>query len=184
MGEIANLQDGIARYKACDIPELRLGVIESIANALMPHLVRRLSASVGSLSITSGTTHPLGPELRAGDLDMTITSEQAPDDDDTMAMEPLFIEPIVLVLPKGVARPRDWDEIQQLAKKLDFIRYGHRRRISQIIKHQFDRFGVETRGNLEFDSSVALFDFVKNGHGFAAGHAPVHLLRRTDRERR
>ncbi len=48
MGEIANLQDGIARYKACDIPELRLGVIESIANALMPHLVRRLSASVGS----------------------------------------------------------------------------------------------------------------------------------------
>jgi DNA-binding transcriptional LysR family regulator len=169
MGEIANLQDGIARYKACDIPELRLGVIESIANALMPHLVRRLSASVGSLSITSGTTHPLGPELRAGDLDMTITSEQAPDDDDTMAMEPLFIEPIVLVLPKGTARPRDWDEIQQLANKLDFIRYGHRRRISQIIKHQFERFGVETRGNLEFDSSVALFDFVKNGHGFAAG---------------
>ncbi|MFN3891886.1 MAG: LysR family transcriptional regulator [Beijerinckiaceae bacterium] len=175
MGEIADLQDGIARYKAYDIPQLRLGVIESIANALMPHLVRRLSSSVGSLSITSGTTHPLGPELRAGDLDLTITSEQPPEDDNTMAMEPLFVEPVVLVLPKGTAPPRDWEEIQALASKLDFIRYGHRRRISQIIKHQFDRFGVETRGNLEFDSSVALFDLVRAGQGWAAG-TPLCIL--------
>ncbi len=175
MGEIANIQEGIARYKAYDIPQLRLGVIESIANALMPQLVRRLSGSVGSLSITSGTTHPLGPELRAGDLDLTITSEQAPEDDESMAMEPLFVEPVVLVLPKGVTPPRDWEEMQELANKLDFIRYGHRRRLSQIIKHQFDRFGVETRGNLEFDSSVALFDLVRNGHGWAAG-TPLCIL--------
>lgn len=175
MGEIEDLQQGIARYKACDIPQLRLGVIESVANALLPHLVRRLSGSVGALSITSGTTHPLGPELRAGDLDMTITTEQPPDDDAEMVMQPLFAEPVVLVLPKGTPAPRDWEEMEHLASKLDFIRYGHRRRISQIIKHQFDRFGVETRGNLEFDSSVALFDLVKNGQGWAAG-TPLCLL--------
>ncbi len=99
---------------------------------------------------------------------MTITSEQAPDDDDTMAMEPLFIEPIVLFCQRA-SPPAGLGRNPATGEKLDFIRYGHRRRISQIIKHQFDRFGVETRGNLEFDSSVALFDFVKNGHGFAAG---------------
>lgn len=175
MGEIADLQEGIARYKACDIPELRLGVIESVANALLPHLVRKLSRSVGSLSITSGTTHPLGPELRAGDLDMTVTSEQLPDEDDSMVLEPLFAEPVVLVLPKGVKAPRDWEEMADLAGKLDFIRYGHRRRLSRIIRHQFDRFGVETRGHLEFDSSVALFDLVKSGQGWAAS-TPLCIL--------
>jgi DNA-binding transcriptional LysR family regulator len=175
MGEIADVQAGIARYKACDIPELRLGVIESVANALLPHLVRKLSGSVGSLSITSGTTHPLGPELRAGDLDMTVTSEQLPDEDDSMVLEPLFAEPVVLVLPKGMTPPRDWGEIEQLAAKLDFIRYGHRRRLSHIIKHQFDRFDIETRGNLEFDSSVALFDLVRSGQGWAAS-TPLCIL--------
>lgn len=175
MGEIADVREGIARYRACDIPQMRLGVIESVANALLPHLVRRLSSSVGSLSITSGTTHPLGPELRAGDLDMTISSEQLPDDDDTIVQEPLFAEPVVLVLPKGVSKPRDWEEMAQLAASLDFIRYGGRRRLSHIIKHQFDRFGLEPRGNLEFDSSVALFDLVRNGQGWAAS-TPLCIL--------
>ena len=175
MGEISHLQEGIARYKACDIPQLRLGVIESVANALLPHLVRKLSGSVGSLSITSGTTHPLGPELRAGDLDMTISSEQLADEDESMIQEPLFAEPVVLVLPKGTPAPRDWEEMGDLAARLDFIRYGGRRRLSRIIKHQFDRFGVEPRGNLEFNSSVALFDLVRNGQGWAAS-TPLCIL--------
>jgi DNA-binding transcriptional LysR family regulator len=117
----------------------------------------------------------LGPELRAGDLDMTITSEQMADQDEGMVQKPLFAEPVVMVLPKGMTPPRDWAEIEDLAGKLDFIRYGHRRRLSHIIKHQFDRFGVETRGNLAFDSSVALLDLVKNGQGWTAS-TPLCIL--------
>ena len=175
MHQIDDLQQGIASYKAYDIPQLRLGIVESVANALLPFLVRKLSSSVGALSITSGTTHPLGPELRAGDLDMTITSEQMADQDEGMVQKPLFAEPVVMVLPKGMTPPRDWAEIEDLAGKLDFIRYGHRRRLSHIIKHQFDRFGVETRGNLAFDSSVALLDLVKNGQGWTAS-TPLCIL--------
>jgi len=174
MAEIDALQDGIARYKACDIPQLRLGVIESVANALLPHLVRRLSGSVGSLSITSGTTHPLGPELRAGDLDMTISSEQLADDE-SVVQEPLLAEPLVLVLPKGRKAPRDCDEMRALAAELDFIRYGARRRLGRIVRHHFERFEIETRGNLEFDSSVALFDLVRNGAGWAVS-TPLCIL--------
>lgn len=175
MAEITDVQAGIARYKECDIPQLRLGVIESVANALLPHLVRRLSGSVGSLSITSGTTHPLGPELRAGDLDMTISSEQLADDDAGVVQEPLLAEPLVLVLPKGRKPPRDCDELKALAGNLDFIRYGARRRLSRILRHHFERFGIETRGNLEFDSSVALFDLVRNGAGWAVS-TPLCIL--------
>lgn len=166
MAQIDDIQAGIKRYQGCDIPELRLGLIESVASALLPHLVRRLSGVVGALSVTSGTTHPLAPELRAGELDMMISSEQI--EDDEIVTEPLFAEPIILVLPKDRPAPRDWDEIGALARDLDFIHYGSRRRVGRIVRHQFERFGVETHGHIEFDSSVALFDIVRNGDGWAA----------------
>jgi DNA-binding transcriptional LysR family regulator len=175
MAEIAHLQEGIARYKACDIPEMRIGVIESVANAILPCLVRRLASSVGTLSITSGTTHPLHPELKAGGFDMLITSEQVDVEDNSTVQEPLMAEPVVMVLPRGTTPPADWDEIGKLAQELDFIRYGARRRLGRIVKHQFERFGVETRGSLEFDSSIALFDLVRNGAGWAAS-TPLCIL--------
>ncbi|HEY8581212.1 MAG TPA: substrate-binding domain-containing protein, partial [Beijerinckiaceae bacterium] len=166
LAQIEDIEQGIARYKGCDIPELRLGLIESVASALVPHLVRRLSGTVGALSVTSGTTHPLAPELRAGELDMMISSEQI--EDEAIVTEPLLAEPVILVLPKGRAAPRDWDEISALARELDFIHYGSRRRVGRLVRRQFERFGVETHGHIEFDSSVALFDVVRNGAGWAA----------------
>ncbi|MDB5569791.1 MAG: LysR family transcriptional regulator [Hyphomicrobiales bacterium] len=167
MREIEDIRAGLQRYQRHDIPELRLGIIESVASALLPHLVRRLSRSVGSLSVTSGTTHPLLPELLRGELDMVISSEQI-EDEATFATEPLLAEPVVMVLPKGRPHPRDWDEINAMAQDLDFIAYGTRRRLGRIVRHQFERFDVRTRGNLEFDSSVALFDLVTSGAGWAA----------------
>jgi DNA-binding transcriptional LysR family regulator len=134
---------------------------------LLPQLVRRLSRNVGALSVTSGTTHPLLPELRAGELDLLLTSEQV-DDDDIFCCEPLLAEPIVMVLPKDRPRPRDWDDIALLARELEFISYGSRRRLARIVNHQFARFGIEPRGHLEFDSSIALFDIVSSGAGWAA----------------
>ncbi len=167
MGELDDIRTGISRYQLCDIPQLRLGVIESAASALLPQLVRRLSRSVGALSVTSGTTHPLLPELRAGELDLVLTSEQV-DDDDVFCCEPLLAEPIVMVLPKDRPKPRDWEDIALLARELEFISYGSRRRLARIVSHQFARFGIEPRGHLEFDSSVALFDIVSSGAGWAA----------------
>lgn len=171
--QIADINRGLARYQTCDIPELRLGLIESVATALLPQLVRRLARTVGTLSVTSGTTHPLLPELRGGELDLMISSEQL--DDEDIVTEPLLAEPIVMVLPKGRPAPRDWDEVGALASDLDFIHYGARRRVGRLVRRQFERFGVETRGHLEFDSSVALFDIVRNGAGWAAT-TPLCLL--------
>jgi DNA-binding transcriptional LysR family regulator len=174
MSEIEDIRGGLQRYQRHDIPELRLGIIESVATALLPHLVRKLSRSVGSLSVTSGTTHPLLPELQRGELDMMISSEQI-EDEATFGAEPLLAEPLVMVLPKGRPHPQDWDDVCALARDLDFIAYGARRRLGRIVRHQFERFDVRTRGNLEFDSSVALFDLVTNAAGWAVS-TPLCML--------
>ena len=164
--ELEDIRKGVGRFKESDIPELRIGMIESVAVALLPHLVDRLDGKVGNLSVTSGTTHPLLPELRAGGFDMLVTSEQSDEGDGTTSL-PLMTEPLVMVLPKGTHHPRDWDEILALAKQLDFIPYGRKRRIGRLVEHLLERFGIELKGHLAFDSSFALLDRVNHGLGWA-----------------
>jgi DNA-binding transcriptional LysR family regulator len=165
--ELEEIRDGVARFRESDIPELRIGMIESVAVALLPHMVDRLNGKVGNLAVTSGTTHPLLPELRAGGFDMLVTSEGSEDGDGTTSL-PLMTEPVVMILPKGTPAPRDWDEVNELAETLDFIPYGRKRRIGRLIERLLERFKIKTRGNLAFDSSFALLDRVHNGQGWAA----------------
>lgn len=164
----------LLRYRHCDIPELRLGIIESAASAILPSLVRRLTGKVGSLSVTSGTTHPLMPELLRDGFDMLITSEQI-DDDERLVSQCLLIEPIVLILPKGQTVPRDWDGLAQLARDLDFIRYGEKRRLGRIVNHLLKRRGIDIDRGVAFDSSMPLFDYVRSGAGWAAS-TPMCML--------
>ncbi|MBX9739290.1 MAG: LysR family transcriptional regulator [Beijerinckiaceae bacterium] len=166
-GEIDDIEKGLKRYRDSDIPELKIGIIESVAAALLPHLVQRLAGKVGNLSITSGTTHPLLPELIRGDIDMIITTEQVDGVEGAESIG-LLTEPVVLCLPRDRAAPADWDDMTALANSLDMIRYGPKRRLSHVVERQLERFGIETHGTLEFDSSFAVFDQVRNGLGWTA----------------
>jgi len=165
-GEFDDIRAGVARYRERDIPELHIGLVESIAVALLPHLVARIKSRVGSLSITSGTTHPLMPELRDGAFDMIVTTER-PDGIDGAEMMPLLTEPLLMVLPNSQEPPQDWQGVAELAARLEFVRFGRKRRLSKLIDHQFSRFGIETHGTLEFDSSFAIIDRVRQGLGWA-----------------
>ena len=164
--ELDEIRLGVRRYRENDIPELHIGLIESVAVALLPNLVPRLKGSVGSLSITSGTTHPLMPELQDGGFDMIVTSEQ-PDSIDGAEVMPLLTEPLLLVLPKDEPAPGNWPEVADLAARMEFVRYGRKRRVSRLIDHQFERYGIETHGSLEFDSSFAIIDRVRQGLGWS-----------------
>jgi DNA-binding transcriptional LysR family regulator len=50
---------------------------------------------------------------------------------------------------------------------MELVRFGPKRRLSRIIDHHFDRFGIKPHGTLEFDSSFAIVDGVRQGLGWA-----------------
>ena len=164
----------LTHYQLYDIPKLRLALIESVAGSMLPLILAKLKGKVGTLSITSGTTHPLMPELRAGNFDLLITSEQIGEQDVLMS-ECLLVEPIVLVLPKGHRVPRDWSELSEIAQTLDLVRYGDRRRIGRMVNHLLERHDLQPRGTLSFDSSAAVLDCVRSGAAWAAS-TPMCLL--------
>lgn len=174
LDDLRHVQDELKHYRSYDVPVLRLGLIESVAGAMLPLIVKRLGGKIGSLSITSGTTHPLMPELLAGGFDLLITSE-LDEENDALHSACLLVEPVVLILPKGTRHPGNWDEMAKLAQELEVVRYGTRRRIGRIVNRVLERHKIETRGSLIFDSSQALFDCISLGNCWGAS-TPMCLL--------
>ncbi|MGE3245627.1 MAG: LysR family transcriptional regulator [Beijerinckiaceae bacterium] len=174
LDNLHSVQDELRHYRNYEIPVLRLGLIESVAGSMVPLIVQRLGGKIGSLSITSGTTHPLMPELMAGAFDLLVTSEQF-EETGSLHSICLLVEPIVLILPKGTPVPADWDEMARLARSLDFVSYGIRRRIGRIVNRVLERHQIETSGTLAFDSSPALLDCIKAGANWGAT-TPMCLL--------
>jgi DNA-binding transcriptional LysR family regulator len=163
--DISELRDMLLRYRDCDILELKLGIIESIADAVVPHLVTRLDGKVGDLSISSSTSNSLIPELMNGEIDMIVTSEIL-DDLPDLAIQPLLTEPFVLVLPPGHSAPKSWSDVNDLAQSLNLVRYTRHRRMSRAVAHVFERFGINIHGSLHFDTTNALLDTVRHGQGW------------------
>jgi LysR family transcriptional regulator, regulator of the ytmI operon len=91
MGNLATGQAG----------HVRLGAIEPIASRRLPSLIARFCESrprVG-LTLEVGGTVTIGRRVASGDLDLGICS--APPARLGLAFEPLFVEPLVLLVPRG-----------------------------------------------------------------------------------
>lgn len=157
----------IERYHDVEVPELRLGILESLATALMPRLVPDLRRITGALSVTAGTTGPLFPELVAGELDIIITSERIEAIED-IETHPIIREPLVVIVPGDVMPPREPEDLQRLSRTLTFVRYGsRRRRMATLIDRQLQRLGVDLPRTLDFASSTPVVEMVRQGGAFA-----------------
>lgn len=166
LAEADELRHSLNRFRDAEIPELRVGILESLALALVPRLVPELRKLVGTLAVTSGITGPLVPELLHGDLDIILTSERLDTLHDIEA-HMLVREPFIVAVPDGYDLPQEPDDLLRLSRKLTFVRYGARRRMSRLIDQQLERSGVKLPRTLEFASSAPVIDLVRQGLAFA-----------------
>jgi DNA-binding transcriptional LysR family regulator len=160
-GDILDLRHTLERYRDVQVPELRVGVVESIASALVPNLVPELERFVGTLTVRSGIVGALLPELMKDNLDIAITSERIIPSAG-LEHHPLINEPFVLLMPAGTPPPQSVRELEELDRRLPFVGFGHRDRFAAI-NRQFDLTGIEIRRKLHFVSLVALVDLVRQG---------------------
>lgn len=174
LDDLRQIQSELKNYREHDIPFLRLGLIESVAGAILSLIVQQLKGSIGSLSIVSGTTNPLIPELLAGNFDLLVTSEQ-PGEEDGLRSEGLLIEPVLLILPKDRSPPQDWSDMAAIVQELDLVRYAGKRHIGRIIDRLLERHGLQARGTLAIDSSPVLFDCIRSGGNWGVS-TPMCLL--------
>ncbi|WP_075213908.1 LysR family transcriptional regulator [Mongoliimonas terrestris] len=166
VSDVQDLQHLLKGYRTVEVPELRIGIIESIAPALVPHLVPALRGFVGALSVTSGIVGPLVPELLRNNMDIIVTTERL-DDLEGIERHTLIGEPFVLVLPAGMRPPTDLAALDELGHRLAYVGYGSGHRMSATINRELDRHGLVLPRALNFVSSAPIIDLVRQGQAWS-----------------
>lgn len=148
------------------VPEIRVGLVDSFAGTVGPHLIRPFMERVSTITIWAGLTPPLSQALLNRQVDVIVASE-AMDDVDSVRRDFLLRESFVLALPKSARLGRGELTLDTLADRLPLIRYSARSAIGIQIDRHLRRLGIAAPRRVELDSSDTLFAMVAAGVGWA-----------------
>ncbi|MDL2339292.1 MAG: LysR family transcriptional regulator [Pseudomonadota bacterium] len=159
---------------------LLLGCVDSFAATVGPSLIRALSGRARDLLMWSGLTPALTEQLMRRDIDMAIVTD-AVVADPRIAVQPLFSEAFVLVLPRIAANSTDGGDVDPpmdlhaAQARWPLIRYSLRSVMGQQVERCLRHFGVQAPRRFEFDATDPLMSLVAAGLGWAIT-TPLCLL--------
>ncbi|WP_374398147.1 LysR family transcriptional regulator [Tabrizicola sp.] len=147
------------------LTQLRLGVIDSLSDPLVPDLIKSLRHSVHAVSIFSGFVEPLRQKLIKGDLDAVLSSDPF-DDLDGFDRHEIFSERFVALLPKDAPPFPDDDGFRRFATTSPMIRSGAATGIARRVEQQFRRIRLEVPQAFACDTIDSMISFVAAGLGW------------------
>jgi DNA-binding transcriptional LysR family regulator len=160
---IAALKDVAARFVGGAAGRIRLGVIEPTASHRLPSMLTAFYRERPGLQLTieSGGAERLQRLVAEGELDFSISS--APTLASALHFEPLFDEPIGVLVPKrhplASRRRIDPEDLQQHAVVLTDRGCAYRRSIEGALK------GLTLATVIEVANTVVMREFVTAGIG-------------------
>ena len=148
------------------VPEIRVGLVDSFAGTVGPHMIRAFMERVSTITLWAGLTPMLGQALLNRQVDVIVASEEM-DDVDSVRRHPLIRESFLLALPKSHRIDRAELTLETLTERLPLIRYSARSAIGVQIDRHLRRLGIAAPRRVELDSSDTLFAMVAAGVGWA-----------------
>ncbi|MEH6357864.1 MAG: LysR family transcriptional regulator [Pseudomonadales bacterium] len=152
--------------KQADYTRLRhinISVVDSIATAVGPSLVKAVEKRTQDWSIHTGLSHLHGHALLSREADIIITDDALEDYTDLNRFQ-ILREPFILALPndfKGEVK-----NLNQLLNDLSFIRYSANSLIGRSIERYLQAIHVEPVQRLQLDNSYAIVSAVSAGLGW------------------
>jgi len=178
---ISRTEQLVAATREADVlPELRVGLIDSFAGTVGPHIVRMLRTRAKNIKLWTGLTSRLSQDLLERTIDIAVCAEEILDYDDIRQIV-LFREPFILALPRSL-KPVN-RALDTLAAALPLIRYSARSHTGMQIDRHLRRVGLRIDRGLEMDSSESVFAMVAEGVGWAISTPLCVAHARPDRER-
>ncbi len=162
-----------------ELPQLRLGLLDTIAATIGAYLVKELldGAAALRLSTWSGLAPAHSDALARRAIDAAITCD-AMDDVPNLLRHPLFREPYFLLVPKDLAPRLRGVGLRDVLERHRLIRHSARSFMGIQVERHLRRSGLEPAQVLEFDGSDALAAMVAIGVGVAIV-TPLCLLQAT-----
>jgi DNA-binding transcriptional LysR family regulator len=176
LSEIDKLEFELSRRTELPIPELRLGIADSLGSALAPALVSTIRKSVSQLAIRVDASIDLCRLFLDRDLHAIFSSDPLQDRDDLERHE-IYREPMILALPieELVEGEADLPRLERLVRTLPFIRYSPVSPLARQIEVHLRRLGVVPARDLEFNESETILEMVRHGLGWTIT-TPLCLL--------
>lgn len=160
-----NLFKEVATAAAGDLPRLKIGIIDSFADAAGQQLMGRIASIAPQLSIQTGLTAPLSQALLSRDLDLLITSDPMHENPE-LERHPILRDPFVMLVARNKCDSADVTP-ETLAREFPFVRYTRQSRLGMLTDVVTRRLGIEPETRYEFDSTQTLLRTVQAGHGWA-----------------
>lgn len=166
----------VRRAGARQLPELRVGFIDSFAATVGPSLIRRILDTATRISFLAGLAQSHAEGLLGRRLDMIVVGD-AMDGVDGLERHRLLDEPYVLTMSESmaVALATPQADLRSLAAAAPLVRFSARSHIGDEIERHLLRLGVRAPRQLEVDASDALLAMVAAGLGWAVT-TPLCLL--------
>ena len=146
--------------------QLRIGMVDSLAKLVVPHVVKSTLNSLPSLSIWAGWRYDHRRLFLDRELDIVIASDLL-DDVDGLERHTLLTEPFVLLLPIGISESAEPIELRTLAKQLPLIRAGRNSNVGIQTEQHLRRIRLEVPRRFEFDALETVVAAVAGGLGWA-----------------
>ena len=146
------------------LPHLHLAMLDTVASAIGPHLVTKLRGMASRWSVWSGLSASHREALLAREVDIIMTADADALGGPELERHDILSEPHLLVLPARYTGPVD--DLSELARVMDFIRFSARSHTGRQIEQHLRRLRLEPPHRLEFDTSDALLAMVAAGLGW------------------
>lgn len=167
------LQRALDFFDEAPLPALRIGVVDSFATMLGPHLVNRLRNIAAEWRVSSGPHETSIAGLVERRVDFIITTDVAPVPED-LKVVPLLAEPYFLIVPASLVGPVG--SLRQLAASMDFVRYGRHLYIAEQIERHLEASRVAAPRRFQLDTIDAVISMVDAGLGWTIA-TPLAFLK-------
>jgi len=147
------------------IPELRLGLIDSVASSVARDLLSRIDDKAQTISLKTGLTSRLDQAFMNGEIDILISADVM-EAVKGLELHPVIRDPFALVYSRKML-DSDTADINQLLPNYPFIRYNRQSDLGSSTSIILRRLLLDVRDRFEFDSTQTLMDFVQAGEGWS-----------------
>lgn len=145
------------------LPHLRVGLVDSFAATIGPHLIQSMRGAAVHWSVWSGLSPEHERSLLDREVDLIVAGDVM-EDLEGLVRHHVLTEPFFLAVPKSYRGPTD--DLTELARRLDLVRYSARSTFGRKVERHLRRIKVVPPRRFEFDTADAVIAMVGAGVGW------------------
>ena len=160
---VGRFHDAVRLGASAQLPVLRIGMLNSFAASIGPHVIRRLRDIAAQWSVDSGFGATRIQAVIEREFDFVVTADESPVPTEVAVM-PILTEPFLLIVPSSWSG--DAVSLKRLSEDLDLIRFGRDPHLHARIDRLLQKHGLVPQRRYHLDTNEAVLTMVAVGSGW------------------